>query len=54
MGIRVWIEAGGEYSEVERVVEGEEGCVGFDDEDIDETSWRFTKRRRSSYDAALA
>ena len=55
VGIRVWIEAGSECSGVERVVEDEE--VGFDDEDNcndDESSWRFTKRRCCSCDAASA
>lgn len=36
MGIRVRIEAGSECSGVERVVEDEEVCVGFDNDDCDD------------------
>jgi len=36
MGIRVWIEAGSECSGVERVVEDEEVCVGFDEDNCDD------------------
>jgi len=54
MGIRDRIEAGSEWSGVEMVVKDEDDCVGFDNEDDDESPWRFTKRPCCSYGAALA
>jgi len=52
-GIRVWMEAGRGCSDDWWVVVDVEVFVGFDEEDNDdETCWRFTKRRRWSWGAA--
>ena len=56
VGIRVCIEAGSEWSDVEGVVEDEEVCVGLvdDDDNDDDCCWRFTTRRRCTWDATPA
>jgi len=58
MGILVWIEVGSGCSDDGWVVADVGDCVGpedegkDDDDEDDETCWRFTKRRYCSGDAA--
>jgi len=53
MGIRVWTEAGSENSDEPGIVVNVEVCVGpGDDEDDNESRWRFAKRRGWSWDVA--
>jgi len=59
MGIRVWMEVGSGCSDDGWVVADVEDCVGpenegKDDDDEDDTCWRFTKRRYWLLDAAWA